>query len=106
MGHKRHLVGAKKRPQVVCNTLVQGTAAAGMKMGLMECAKDGLIKYMGGLIHDEVVNTNVPTNEAEDLKVAARRLSSKCFVGMRKMDFDQLLMFLVEVESKVGQYWR
>ena len=97
MGHKRHLVGAKKRPQVVCNTLVQGTAAAGMKMGLMECAKDGLIKYMGGLIHDEVVNTNVPTNEAEDLKVAQEEALLR---GMRK------LIKNVPIESKVGQYWR
>ena len=98
-GHKRHLVGQKNRPQTICNTMVQGTAAIGLKMALLECAKDGLIDYMGGLVHDEVVATNVPTRQADEYRQAVEEALLR---AMRNL----ITNVPIEVESKVGQHWR
>jgi len=77
-GARRVLVGAKKSPTVVLNTPVQGTAAVGMKLGLIEAHKRGLSKYIGAVVHDEAVST-VPANEAEEY---AKEMQDALITGM------------------------
>jgi DNA polymerase-1 len=64
-GHRRILAGWQKRPQTILNTMIQGTAAAGMKLGMIEAHKRGLFKYIGAQFHDELDST-VPEAEAEE----------------------------------------
>jgi len=64
-GLRRTLSGQTLRGTVILNTLVQGTAAAGFKFALLEAAKRGLDKYMGGFVHDEFVSC-VPITEVEE----------------------------------------
>src|SRR5262249_28430460 len=54
-GLRRDLAGPDLRPTIIMNNLVQGTAAAGLKFGLLECARRGLDEYLGVAVHDEVV---------------------------------------------------
>ena len=65
-GHRRQLIGAKKRSTTAINTTVQGTAAIGLKIAILKAKDKGLLKYIGGLIHDEMVATSVPEKIAED----------------------------------------
>ena len=81
-GHQRQLLRRAQSPQKLVNTLIQGTAAVGMKESLFEADKRGLIKYMGGVIHDEFVCTSVPANEAEEL---GKGLTEAMIVGMEKV---------------------
>ena len=72
-GHRRTLIGRSLSPPVLINTHVQGTAAAGLKHGLLQLNKDGLMNYVGAVVHDEVVATSVPDNEAEEYGKAMER---------------------------------
>lgn len=63
-GAKRLLVGMKKAPTVILNTMVQGTAAIGIKRALQLCYERGLINYIGAAVHDEIVAL-VPNAEVE-----------------------------------------
>lgn len=64
-GLKRVLIGKTLAGTVILNTLVQGTAAAGLKCGLMEAHKRGLTEYIGASVHDEFVGC-VPAGMAKD----------------------------------------
>ena len=97
-GHKRVLVGAQRAPTKVCNTMVQGTAAIGLKEALFEAHRRNLTNYIGGLVHDEIVATNVPVAEAEGFR---QELEEAMLVGMQKL----LVKVPIEVESKVGGHW-
>lgn len=96
-GFRRVLVGQDKTMMRILNTSVQGTAAVGLKYGLLEAEKSGLTKYLGAAVHDELVAC-VPDNEAaeygEELKQAMIR-------GMaRFMDVP------VKAEMKMGDTWQ
>jgi DNA polymerase I-like protein with 3'-5' exonuclease and polymerase domains len=78
---RRVLVGSSNRPTIILNTPVQGTAACGMKLGLIEAYKQGLDKYIGAVIHDESVSC-VPDNIAEEYALTMQ----KCLVkGMQSV---------------------
>ena len=81
-GHRRTLVGRSISPSVIINTEVQGTAGVGMKHGIYEMAKDGLMGYVGATVHDELVATGVPNNEAEEYGEAMSRAMIR---GMQKV---------------------
>ena len=96
-GHRRTLVGSYITPSAIVNTLVQGTAAGGLKYGLFELEKAGLMKYVGATVHDEVVSSGVPDNEAEDYAVA---MADAMRIGMEKV-----CSVPVVVDTKVGDSW-
>jgi len=96
-GAKRVLVGMKKSPPVILNTLVQGTAAIGMKRALQLCYDRGLTKYIGATVHDEIVAT-VPLNEVVEFK---RELSEAMIDGM----VDIMPEMYTRVEVKDDEYW-
>lgn len=64
-GARRVLAGRTMAPTVILNTPVQGTAAVGMKLGLIEAGRRGLDKYIGAVVHDEAVAC-VPDAEAKE----------------------------------------
>jgi len=67
-GARRVLAGAKFTPSTIINTMVQGSAAVGMKLGLIEAGKHGLDEYMGAVVHDEAVCC-VPQEIAKDFAI-------------------------------------
>jgi DNA polymerase-1 len=97
-GAKRILVGYNKRATTILNTMVQGSAAVGIKYGMLEANRRGLTKYLGGQIHDELVAA-VPTREAREY---GRELADAMVVGMGKILQDTT----VKVEVKVGKEWQ
>lgn len=80
-GWRRVLVGANLTGTRILNTLVQGTAAVGLKHGLLVCQERGLDKYLGATVHDENVAC-VPENEAEEY---AKELEEAMVVGMQRV---------------------
>lgn len=97
-GHRRVVVPPQQTVQRLINTKVQGTAAVGFKEALIEANRQGLTKYIGGLVHDEIVATSVPENEAEDYEATLREAM---ITGMEKVCVD----VPVEVESKIADSW-
>lgn len=51
------------RATLILNNWVQGTAAAGLKNALLEAHKLGLDRYIGAVVHDEIVAA-VPKRES------------------------------------------
>lgn len=95
-GARRILVGYSKRSTTILNTMVQGTAAVGIKHGLLEADRRGLTKYLGGQVHDELV-ADVPSKEAREY---GAELREAMLVGMSKV-----LKTTVEAEVKIGDVW-
>lgn len=97
-GARRVLAGKSNRPSVILNTPVQGSAAVGLKYGLIEAGKQGLDTYLGAVVHDETVSC-VPSREAKDFTEAM----SKCMItGMERV----VTNCPIKVEAKVGTHWQ
>jgi DNA polymerase I-like protein with 3'-5' exonuclease and polymerase domains len=96
-GTRRILVGYNKRHTVILNTIVQGSAAVGIKYGMLEAARRGLFDYMGGQVHDELVAA-VPTRQA---KPFGRELEDAMITGM-----SAVIDTTVKVETKIGDVWQ
>lgn len=80
-GLKRVLSGGQLKPTTLLNTAVQGTAAVGIKYGILEAHRRGLVRgYIGLQVHDELVAT-VPTAEASEY---AAELKDAMLLGMNK----------------------
>lgn len=97
LGARRVLAGAKNSGPVILNTPVQGTAAVGMKLGLIEAGRRGLDRYLGAVVHDEAVSC-VPRREAEEY---GRELQECLEAGMRKI----LTVCPVKTEAKIDDAW-
>lgn len=98
-GLRRILVGANKKMTTILNTTVQGTAAVGLKYGLLEAESRGLVKdYMGATVHDEVVSL-VPNKEAEEY---SKELADAMETGMRRV----LTAVPVKTSIGVGDWWQ
>lgn len=69
-GHHRLFPPGQATPQRWCNTRIQGSAAIGFKEALFCLEADGLLDYVGGLVHDEIVATSVPEAYADEYRVA------------------------------------
>lgn len=95
-GARRLLFGDKLNPQVVLNTTVQGTAAIGLKHALAEAGRRGLDRYIGAIIHDEIV-ASVPDFMAKDF---AAELSEAMILGM-----SNVVSCPVTTETKIGAHW-
>jgi len=80
-GLKRTIVGKKVRPPVLINTLVQGTAAVGIKYALLEAWDRGIADpYIRSQVHDELPSL-VPDSEVKDFM---REIEDVMKVGMEK----------------------
>lgn len=89
---RRVLFGNKCRPTIILNTPVQGTAAVGMKYGLINAHYKGLSKYLGAVVHDETVSA-VPNNEAKEY---AAEMKESLETGMKK------ILKRVQVKAEIG----
>ena len=105
-GHHRQLLrNARDRygrsmqsPARLVNTLIQGTAAIGFKEALFDIERRGLLPYVGGLVHDEVVATSVPDAEAEDYAV---ELEAAMIEGMQRV----MPSVPVTVDAEINDTW-
>lgn len=95
-GLKRVLLGPTLKPTVLLNTSVQGTAAAILKNALIVCQERGLDRYIGAVIHDEILAT-VPTAYAPEY--TAELVQAMIEGGRRVMSTP------VKAEGKYGEYW-
>lgn len=80
-GLKRMLVGSQVKPTTILNTMVQSSAAAGIKFGLLEAWHRGLV--VGRLcnqVHDELV----ACTKANEAKEYAEELRDALLVGFRR----------------------
>lgn len=91
-GARRVLFGNKVRPTIILNTPVQGSAAVGMKYGLIDAHYKGLSKYLGAVVHDETVSA-VPNNEAKEY---AAEMQESLVTGMRR------ILKNVQVRAEIG----
>lgn len=95
-GARRTLFKDKLNPQVILNTTVQGTAAIGLKYGLVEAKRRGLDIYLGAAVHDELV-ASVPEAIAPEY---GAELAEAMVFGMSKV-----INCPVTTETKVGVAW-
>ncbi len=95
-GVKRILAGYTKTPSRVQNSLIQGGAAAGFKLGMLEAYKRGLFEYVCGAVHDEIVAC-VPTKAAKEFAV---ELEQSMNLGMEQiMDVPSVAV------GTIGEWW-
>lgn len=95
---RRILVGNKKSPTVILNTMVQGTAAIGMKLALIEANKQGLLLgKAGAVVHDEIVAGFVEEKVADDY---AHELVNCMVRGMQK-----IVDIPIIAKAKITPYW-
>lgn len=85
------------KPSQILNTMVQGTAAIGLKWALIEADARGLTEYLGSTVHDELLGC-VPDAEVEAFTHA---LKEAMVEGMKHV----LPNAIVGVEEKVGDHW-
>ncbi len=97
-GARRILAGRTNSPPHILNTPVQGTAAVGLKYGLIYALERGLDKYLGAVVHDETVSC-VPDREAEDY---AQEMSECLVRGMEQV----VTKCPVKTEVKIGEVWQ
>ncbi len=69
-GYRRILDRARNRAPIIINTLVQGPAAVGTKLAMIEMERQGVDKYLGMQLHDEFIAGIVPAEEADDYQEA------------------------------------
>lgn len=81
----------------ILNNQVQGTAAAGLKYALLEARKVGVDRYIGAVVHDEIVAA-VPDSEAYEV---AGLLRKAMITGMEKV----CNYCPVDVEVSVASTW-
>jgi DNA polymerase-1 len=99
-GLKRVLFNDTLKSSIILNNIVQGTAAAGLKYALRECGKDGLIKYISAVVHDEIVYTAKTTEIVE-----VRDAIEEAMIRGMQMALQDATPIPVEVESEYGQSW-
>ena len=97
LGGRRVLVGAKNSGPTILNTPVQGSAAVGMKLGLIEAGRRGLDEYLGAVVHDETVSC-APAKIAKDY---GREMQECLEAGMRRI----LKNCPVKTEAKIDDVW-
>lgn len=100
-GLKRVLTGPDVRPTILLNNIVQGTAAAGLKMALKRMYQRGVIKHVCAVVHDEVVYSAAP-EEIEEV----RRAVDDCMLDGMLDALDRLAPIAIAVESRYGKNWK
>jgi DNA polymerase-1 len=95
-GPVRFLYGETLTPSMVVNTLVQGTAAVGLKQALTMICDAGLGEYLCAVVHDEIV-LDVPKFGATDIQ---KEVEQCMILGMEK-----ILRKQPRVASTLGSRW-
>lgn len=94
------LIGPELRSSVLLNNVVQGTAAAGLKMALKRVHDQGYSQYLCAVVHDEIVYA-APKDKLQEVINAVE----DCMIeGM----FDALsdaAPIAIGVESSYGDSW-
>ena len=98
-GHRRELSGNSFRGTTWWNTQVQGAAAVGFKLALLELRNSPALKYVGGLVHDEIVATGVPVDDADEIRAELER----CMVAGMQQVCDTVP--IVADAKSVGPHW-
>lgn len=98
-GSRRILVGYNKKSTTILNTMVQGSASVGIKHGILEAGKAGLMDHIGGQVHDELVGYIKGTEkQARDF---GEELSKAMVKGMSKVLETKIL-----TSVSVGRGWQ
>jgi DNA polymerase I-like protein with 3'-5' exonuclease and polymerase domains len=98
-GWRRILVGRQCTAPRILNTTVQGTAAIGLKRGMILANQRGLVAgYLGSAVHDELVS-EVPESQAEEY---GRELSQAMIDGMHQTIGEDVI---VKTETTIGDFW-
>lgn len=95
-GLKRQVAGEHLKATRILNTLIQGTAAAGLKYGLLDLQERGEDLWLGATVHDELVAC-VPDSDAEDY---GKSIEAGMIRGMKRV-----IDAPVKVGVGVGQSW-
>lgn len=95
-GPIRYLFGPTLTPSTVINTIVQGTAAVGLKRSLALMHQRGLANYLCSVVHDEVI-LDVPKDLALDIQ---QEVEACMIEGM-----EGVIGVTPRVESKLGPRW-
>ena len=95
--HERQFVGYKQNTQIA-NTFIQGTAAVIMKQAIIDLDDAGLLDYMGLTVHDELVSTCVPENEAEEYAYAVQK-------SMERSGESICYRVPIVAEATIGDTW-
>ncbi|MHA2062926.1 MAG: DNA polymerase [Candidatus Thorarchaeota archaeon] len=96
-GLKRRLVGKMVRPPVIINTMVQGSAAVGIKLGMLEVDRAGVFKgNVCSQVHDEL-----PSCVPEEFVDEFVEIMKKSMADGMTQAIDQPCL----VEAKVGDGW-
>ena len=88
----------KATPSKLLNTPVQGTAAIGIKEGILEASKRGLMPYLDLQVHDELVCSSVPIANAEEIK---NELADAMTTGMSRI----LTFMPPQVDAEINRSW-
>lgn len=99
-GLKRVLFNETLRSSIILNNIVQGTAAAGLKYGLLEVYRRGYGRYICAVVHDEIVYT-APLGQIIEVRDA---IETAMISGMQQALVDSVAV-PVEVESEYGTSW-
>lgn len=97
-GMRRNLAGRKVKSTIILNTMVQGSAAVGIKKAMLLASKEGCFDYLGAQVHDELVAC-VPNKEAADFRATLIRCMKE---GMAEV----MPGMPVAVEDKYGKVWQ
>jgi DNA polymerase I len=97
-GMIRVIAGPYCTPTRFLNTIVQGTAAVGMKRALLEAHRAGLMPYLGATVHDELVG-DPPAGIAEEF---TRELEGCMVRGMREV----VPSVPIGTEAWIGPSWK
>jgi DNA polymerase I-like protein with 3'-5' exonuclease and polymerase domains len=96
-GLKRRLVGKMVRPPVIINTMVQGSAAVGIKLGMLEAWDQGI--FHGNVcsqVHDELPSC-VPENELDEFIPPFKKAMADGMTAAIEQP--------CQVDAKVGDGW-
>lgn len=95
---RRILVGPSVRSTVILNTMVQGTAAVGIKYGILQAGDRGLVdEGLGSTVHDELV----AAVENKRAKEYGMELHDAMITGMR-----EAVDVTVKVDVSIGDNWQ
>lgn len=100
-GLKRMLVGADLRASVLLNNVVQGTAAAGLKMALKLMHERDIIQYGAAVVHDEFVYV-APDDEIEEVRTAV----DQCMLEGMQLALSDCSPIAIAVESTWADTWK
>lgn len=99
-GLKRQLVGAERRPTVLLNNIVQGTAGCGLKKALILMEEAGIAEHLCAVVHDEVVYEAEP----EELP-RIREVVEECMIQGMHWALEGEAEIPIGVESTWGETW-